>query len=94
MLLDIEKGDNTYNSYLLIVTLNRFPHLYSQVLLIFQATINTALPLLVLGTVGIIGGVLALFLPETMDKELPQTLADGESFGQDQKFFDIPCCQR
>lgn len=52
------------------------------------------LPLLVLGVMGIIGGVLSLFLPETMDQELPQTMQDGEDFGKDQKFFDIPCATR
>lgn len=56
-----------------------------------QANINSQLPLLVLGVLGILGGVLALFLPETMDQELPQTIADGENFGKDQHFFDIPC---
>lgn len=53
--------------------------------------ISPALPLIILGCVGICGGVLSLFLPETMDKLLPQTLADGEEFGREQKFFDFPC---
>lgn len=40
---------------------------------------------------GIIGGFLALFLPETLDQELPQTLQDGENFGIGQKILDFPC---
>ncbi|XP_075217415.1 carcinine transporter [Lycorma delicatula] len=61
---------------------------------IYLANFNPSFPLLVLGVMGIIGGVLTLFLPETMDQELPQTLQDGEEFGKDQKFFDIPCRKR
>jgi hypothetical protein len=52
------------------------------------------LPLLVLGTLGVVGGLLALFLPETLDKELPQTLQDGENFGKGQRFLDFPCCNK
>ncbi|CAB0003962.1 unnamed protein product [Nesidiocoris tenuis] len=55
------------------------------------ATINTNLPLIVLGIVGMFGGLLSLYLPETMDKELPQTLRDGEEFGKDQKMWHFPC---
>ncbi|KAG8305763.1 hypothetical protein J6590_062071 [Homalodisca vitripennis] len=61
---------------------------------VYLAYVSPQLPLLVLGVLGIVGGVLALFLPETMDQELPQTMTDGENFGKDQKFFDIPCDKR
>jgi hypothetical protein len=59
-----------------------------------QANISTVLPLLVLGIVGVLGGITALFLPETLDKELPQTLQDGENFGKGQQFLDFPCCSK
>ncbi|KAG8228027.1 hypothetical protein J437_LFUL003663 [Ladona fulva] len=59
---------------------------------VYLAIINPILPLLVLGILSFIGGVLALFLPETLDKELPTTLQDGEDFGRDQKFWEFPCC--
>ncbi|RZF44047.1 hypothetical protein LSTR_LSTR017584 [Laodelphax striatellus] len=49
---------------------------------------------MVLGVLGIVGGILCLFLPETMGQELPQTLQDGEDFGRDQTFFDIPCIKK
>lgn len=61
---------------------------------VYLSYISPSLPLLILGAVGIFGGVLSLFLPETMDKELPQTLMDGEEFGRDQKFLDFPCCTK
>lgn len=67
---------------------------FSNHVIIFQANFNPSFPLLVLGVMGIIGGILTLFLPETMDQELPQTLQDGEEFGKDQKFFDFPCVKR
>ncbi|XP_063632710.1 organic cation transporter protein-like [Cydia splendana] len=61
---------------------------------VYLATVSQELPLLILGVLGIVGGLLCLFLPETMDTEMPQTLQDGENFGKDQKFWDNPCFNR
>nr|XP_026483475.1 organic cation transporter protein-like [Vanessa tameamea] len=61
---------------------------------VYLANISQELPLLILGVLGIVGGVLCLLLPETMDTEMPQTLADGENFGKDQRFWDMPCFPR
>lgn len=58
---------------------------------VYLSVISPDLPLLILGCVGIAGGALCLFLPETLDHELPQTLNDGEEFGRDQKMWDFPC---
>lgn len=58
---------------------------------VYLGMVTPELPLLTLGCFGILGGVLSLFLPETMDKELPQTLMDGERFGVDQHIWDLPC---
>lgn len=58
---------------------------------VYLAQIQQSLPLIILGIMGVVGGCLSLFLPETLDKELPQTLQDGEEFGKDQKFFEFPC---
>lgn len=60
--------------------------------IVYLGNVSSTLPLLILGALGIVGGFLALFLPETLDQELPQTLQDGESFGMNQKFFEFPCC--
>lgn len=60
----------------------------------YSSYISPSLPLIILGCTGVFGGCLALFLPETMDQMLPQTLVDGEAFGRDQKFLDLPWCKR
>ncbi|KAF4533431.1 hypothetical protein B566_EDAN001156 [Ephemera danica] len=59
---------------------------------VYLGNVSPALPFLVLGGLAIIGGILSLFLPETLNHELPQTLQDGEDFGKDQEFFEFPCC--
>uniref|UniRef100_A0A2A4K3T5 Major facilitator superfamily (MFS) profile domain-containing protein n=1 Tax=Heliothis virescens TaxID=7102 RepID=A0A2A4K3T5_HELVI len=61
---------------------------------VYLANISQDLPLLILGVLGVVGGLLCLFLPETMDTEMPQTLQDGENFGKDQRFWDNPCFPR
>ncbi|XP_014228129.1 organic cation transporter protein-like [Trichogramma pretiosum] len=61
---------------------------------VYLKIIAEPLPLLVLGVLGILGGFLALFLPETLDKDLPQTLQDGEEFGRDQGLWDMPCLMK
>ncbi|KAJ8676288.1 hypothetical protein QAD02_012075 [Eretmocerus hayati] len=58
---------------------------------VYLSVVSEILPLLVLGIIGIAGGMLALFLPETLDQDLPQTLQDGEDFGMDQSLWDMPC---
>lgn len=41
------------------------------------------LPLVVMGIISAIGGVVGLRLPETLFKKLPQTIEEGEEFGKD-----------
>lgn len=61
---------------------------------VYLGTFNSSIPLWILGFFGLFGGSLALFLPETLGKDLPQTLDDGDRFGLDQNFFDFPCIER
>lgn len=58
---------------------------------VYLSHVSPSLPLIVLGILGIIGGMLSLLLPETLGHDLPQTLVDGEEFGRGQKMWDFPC---
>ncbi|CAB0009618.1 unnamed protein product [Nesidiocoris tenuis] len=42
----------------------------------------TPLPMIVFGVMAFISGASALLLPETLGKDLPETIADGENFGK------------
>ncbi|XP_050300986.1 organic cation transporter protein-like isoform X2 [Anthonomus grandis grandis] len=41
------------------------------------------LPLLIFGSLAFIGGIMSLCLPETLNRKLPETFEEGESFGND-----------
>ncbi|XP_063632714.1 solute carrier family 22 member 13-like [Cydia splendana] len=62
--------------------------------IVYMATIAVYIPLLILGALGILGGTLCLFLPESMGKTMPQTIQDGEDYGREQRFWEFPCCGR
>ncbi|VVD00486.1 unnamed protein product [Leptidea sinapis] len=48
---------------------------------------NPKIPSVTFGLVALVSGFLCLFLPETMNQPLPQSLADGESFGKGDTCF-------
>lgn len=47
------------------------------------------LPLILLGACAFAGGLLSLFLPETLNKKLPETIEEGENFGKKVKIGDV-----
>lgn len=40
------------------------------------------------------GAAFVLFLPETVGQNLPQTIKQGEEFGKEQRFWNLPCYQK
>lgn len=61
--------------------------------IVYLETFVYWLPLVVVGSLSAIGGVLALLLPETTNKDMPQTFEDAERLVKNIKFWDIPCLQ-
>ncbi|XP_036324828.1 carcinine transporter isoform X1 [Rhagoletis pomonella] len=53
-------------------------------------TINIRAPYYILATLFLVGGMAALFLPETLHKKLPDTLEEARHFGKHDKFFSLP----
>uniref|UniRef100_A0A6A7FYK0 Organic cation transporter protein-like n=1 Tax=Hirondellea gigas TaxID=1518452 RepID=A0A6A7FYK0_9CRUS len=51
-------------------------------------------PLIVLGGLSVVAGCLALFLPETLHADLPQTLQEGELFCRNFQFWSFPCIDK
>lgn len=49
------------------------------------------LPLIIMGTISVLGGLSGLRLPETLHHRLPQTVEEGEEFG---KNFTMSDCLR
>ncbi|XP_013192131.1 organic cation transporter protein isoform X1 [Amyelois transitella] len=48
---------------------------------------NPKIPAVIFGVIALISGFLCLWLPETMNQPMPQSLADGETFGKGDTCF-------
>ncbi|CAL8116231.1 unnamed protein product [Orchesella dallaii] len=55
--------------------------------IILLDSIGKELPSVIFGVVAMLAAFFALFLPETLNKEMPQTLEDGENFGRGDTAF-------
>ena len=53
--------------------------------------VGQELPMLVFGSVSIASGALSLILPETLHRELPETLEDVIDFNKYVLFFSLFC---
>ncbi|XP_023337932.1 organic cation transporter protein isoform X1 [Eurytemora carolleeae] len=72
------------SSFVAGIGLLLFPYINS------LGVISRILPLVIMGSFSCLGGVAALFLPETLWTHLPNTLEEGESFGSKFKIFSCP----
>nr|XP_044250057.1 organic cation transporter protein-like [Drosophila takahashii] len=61
---------------------------------IYLGTFYRPLPSLLISFVLLIGSCLCLALPETLHKQLPQTLEEGEVFAKGEKWYFFPCFSR
>lgn len=52
---------------------------------------SKTLPLVIFGVLGIIAGVMAFWLPETLYSPMPQTVEQAEAWEEDYKIY---CCGR
>ena len=50
-------------------------------------------PFLIISFLSILGAVPGLFLPETADLKMPDSLDDIDQFGRHDRFFWMPLCQ-
>ncbi|XP_067125735.1 beta-alanine transporter-like [Centruroides vittatus] len=58
-----------------------FPHLYEILHWLYLSTYQRTLPLTFIGILSILGALICLILPETLNVHLPQTIEDGENMG-------------
>lgn len=66
----------------------------SNSVLLLQDSFDKRLPSVIFGAIAVIAGLLALVLPETLNQPMPQTLEDGEKFGQGDTAFNACCIKR
>ena len=57
-----------------------------------QAKVQVQLPLLIFGAISSLGAVVTLFLPETCNENLPNTIEDANQFGSEQSFGHCVVC--
>jgi hypothetical protein len=59
-----------------------------QLLIILQGSnVNQKYPYIVLGSVAIVATITTSFVPETLNKKLPESIKDAKYFGNNQKFW-------
>ncbi|KAK0174417.1 hypothetical protein PV327_010186 [Microctonus hyperodae] len=71
-------------SFIAGIGLLTFPYI------VHLAVYSRVLPLIVMGSLSVAGALTSIFLPETLNIHLPQTIEEGELFGADFKVWSCP----
>ncbi|XP_026666854.1 organic cation transporter 1-like [Ceratina calcarata] len=71
-------------SFIAGIGLLAFPYI------VHLAVYSRVLPLIIMGTLSVAGALTSIFLPETLNIHLPQTIEEGEMFGADFKLWSCP----
>ncbi|XP_020285317.1 organic cation transporter 1-like isoform X1 [Pseudomyrmex gracilis] len=71
-------------SFIAGIGLLTFPYI------VHLAVYSRVLPLIVMGSLSVAGAITSVFLPETLNIHLPQTIEEGELFGADFKLWSCP----
>ncbi|XP_011698234.1 PREDICTED: organic cation transporter 1-like [Wasmannia auropunctata] len=71
-------------SFIAGIGLLTFPYI------VHLAVYSRVLPLIVMGSLSVAGALTSVFLPETLNIHLPQTVEEGELFGADFKLWSCP----
>lgn len=71
-------------SFIAGIGLLTFPYI------VHLAVYSRVLPLIVMGSLSVAGALTSIFLPETLNIHLPQTIEEGELFGADFKLWSCP----
>lgn len=71
-------------SFIAGIGLLTFPYI------VHLAVYSRVLPLIIMGSLSVAGAVTSIFLPETLNIHLPQTVEEGELFGADFKLWSCP----
>ncbi|XP_067006278.2 carcinine transporter [Anabrus simplex] len=75
-------------SFIAGIGLLAFPYI------VYLAVYNRVLPLIIMGALSVAGALASIFLPETLNIHLPQTLEEGEAFGADFQLLSCPTRKR
>jgi len=62
--------------------------------IVYLSRVSPILPLLILGLCSLVGATATFWLPETAGYNLPQTLEEGRTFGDNQSKWDFPCSKK
>ncbi|XP_043474705.1 organic cation transporter 1-like isoform X1 [Leptopilina heterotoma] len=71
-------------SFIAGIGLLTFPYI------VHLAVYSRVLPLIIMGSLSVAGAITSIFLPETLNIHLPQTVEEGELFGADFKLWSCP----